>query len=134
MHVHIQKNPFFNSCMEEFPLLQVLIPSLFAASTEKRRYSLMVVPLPVFFHFQTCPVYKTFLFIQLPCSNSFFVYLIYGELRFPGCCGYSRLSGLETGSDFDSKIRLKGTSVFWDFCFSKREALCHISKEVKTLC
>lgn len=51
----------------------------------------MIAPFPVFFHFQTCSAYKTVLLVQLPCSHSPFVYLIYGEpcfqdaVDFPDC-------------------------------------------------
>lgn len=99
-YIYIYKN-YFKKCMEKLPCLQVFIPSLFAASMWKRRYSLMVVPLPVLFHFQTCPVYKTFLFIHLPCSHSPFVYLIYGELCFQDAVDFPDCLGLILIQKFD---------------------------------
>lgn len=89
--------------LEKFPCLQVFTHSLFAARVGKRSYSLMIASFPVLFHFQACPAYKTFLFVQLRHSHSFCLFDLWWTV-FPGCCGFSRLSGLETGSDYKKLI------------------------------
>lgn len=101
---------FFFKCMEKFPCLQMSIPRLFTASMEKWRYSLngctpsSVLPFPNVSSLQDISIHTAALLLLLFCLFDLWWTV------FPGCCGYSRLSGLETGSDFLIQNLIKGSS------------------------